>query len=142
MQIHPVVTHLNSIVSITLQPSFVGDVTDASDKGRVAAYGDPQVNLAGNFLDPVGGVFTFSFPVIDYRKGITTELANTTVRFMTQLPITTPPAVQGPLDCITSDPVTAAGIWTTVMGSRILASLTTLRAKTPAQLTSLPDATV
>ncbi len=145
MKIHPVVQHLNSIVSVTLQASFVGDPTDATDKQRIAAYGDPQVNLAGTFIDPVGGTFTFSFPVSEYYKGVTTGMASNPVRFMTQLPIGIPgqPApTQGPLDCITSDPVLAATAWAAVMDTRISDALATLRAYTPAQLTTLPDATV
>lgn len=145
MKIHPVVQHLNSVVTVTLQASFVGDSTDATDKTRIAAYGDPQVNMAGTFVDPVGGTFTFSFPVSDYIKGVTTELASNAVRFMTQLPATVvgqAPAVQGALDCVTSDPILAATAWVSVMDTRIAAALATLRAKTPPQLTTLPDATV
>jgi hypothetical protein len=148
MRLHPVVQHLNSVVTVTLQASFVGGSSaslDATDKSRIAAYGDPKVNLAGTFIDPVGGVFTFAFPVSDYNKGITTELSSSPVNFMTQLPVSVvgqPPVVQGPLDCVTSDPVAAATAWVAVMDTRITDSLAVLRAKTPAQLTTLPDATV
>jgi hypothetical protein len=145
MKIHPVIQHLNSVVTVTLQASFVGDANDSTDKQRITSYGDPKVNMAGDFIDPVGGVFTFSFPVSEYYKGVTTELSNYSVRFMTQLPAGVPGQVaptQGPLDCITSDPILAATTWSTVMGTRIGATLTTLRAKTPATLTTLPDATV
>lgn len=145
MKIHPIIQHLNSVVTVTLQSSFVGDVTDVTDKSRISSYGDPKVNLAGTFTDPVGGAFTFAFPVVDYSKGVTTELYNYPVRFMTQLPIAAlgqPATTQGPLDCITSDPVAAATAWVAVMDTRILAVMTTLRGKTPAQLTTLPDATV
>lgn len=145
MKIHPVVQHLNSVVTVTLQASFVGDANDITDKTRIAAYGDPQVNMAGTFVDPVGGVFTFAFPVSDYVKGITTELSSNSVKFMTQLPATVvgqSPSVQGALDCVTSDPIAAATAWVAVMNTRITASLVALRAKTPPQLTTLPDATV
>lgn len=145
MKIHPVIQHLNSVVTVTLQASFVGDTNDITDKTRIAAYGDPKVNMAGTFVDPVGGIFTFSFPVSDYVKGVTTELASNSVRFMTQLPATMvgqSPAVQGTLDCVTSDPITAATAWVTVMDTRIVAAMAALRAKTPPQLTTLPDATV
>lgn len=145
MKIHPVIQHLNSIVSVTLQASFVGDPNDATDKQRISAYGDPKVNMAGTFIDPIGGIFTFTFPVVEYYRGITTELASYPVRFMTQIPTALPgqtAPVQGPLDCITSDPVLAATAWASIMDSRITASLATLRAKTPVQLTTLPDATV
>lgn len=140
MQIHPIVQHLNSVVSVTLQAMYVGDVNDETDKSRIAAYGDPKVNLAGAFIDPVGGVFTFTFPVSEFYKGITTELAAAPVRFMTQLPVGV--GTQLPTDCITSDPVAAATAWVAVMDSRIEAKMVTLRAKTPAQLTTLPDSTV
>ena len=146
MKIHPIVEHLNSIVTVTLQTSYVGDGTDTTDKQRITSYGDPRINLAGTFQEPLGGPTTFTFPVADYYKGLTTEMANYPVRFMTQLPVALPgqPAtVQGPLDCIVSDPVKAAEVWVTVMEStRIPNALTTLRAKTPAALTTLPDATV
>jgi len=140
MQIHPIVQHLNSVVSVTLQAMYVGDVNDETDKARIAAYGDPKVNLAGTFVDPVGGEFTFTFPISEYSKGITTELAATPVRFMTQLPVGV--GTQLPTDCITSDPVAAATAWVTVMESRIGIKMDLLRAKTPIQLTLLPDATV
>ena len=145
MKIHPVVQHLNSVVTVTLQASFVGDSTDVTDKTRISAYGDPKVNLAGTFVDPIGGTFTFVFPVSDYNRGITTELSSNPVRFMKQLPVASPgqtPYVQGPLDCVTSDPVLAATAWASVMDTRITAALATLRALTPAQLSTLPDATV
>jgi hypothetical protein len=145
MRLHPVIQHLNSVVTVTLQASFVGDSTDITDKTRIAAYGDPQVNMAGTFADPVGGTFTFAFPVSDYIKGVTSELSSNSVRFMTQLPATVvgqAPAVQGALECVTSDPILAATAWVSVMDTRISAAMATLRAKTPSQLTTLPDATV
>ena len=143
MLIHPVVQQLNSIVSIVLQPSFNGDANDATDKQRIAAYGDPKVNMGGVFVDPLDSTFTFNIMATEYWKGISTELPLNTVKFMTQLPssvIGQPPASQGPLDCLTSDPVRAATVWTSVMQTRCGAALTTLRAKTPPQLSTLPDA--
>jgi hypothetical protein len=145
MQIHPVVQHLNGQVMVTLQPSFVGDADDVTDKARILAYGDPKVNLGGTFVDPLDNTFTFALGTPELYKGITTEISNFTAKFMTQLPVGTPgqPAPQqGVLDCITSDPVHAATSYSTVMSTRILDSLTILRAKTPPQLSSLPDSTV
>jgi hypothetical protein len=48
MQVTPVITQANGILSIRLQATFVGDPTDASDKALIAAYGDPQISLVGN----------------------------------------------------------------------------------------------
>jgi len=148
MKIHPVVQHLNNIVTVTLQPSFVGDVTDASDRQRIAAYGDPIVNMSGTFTDSVSmQTFTFSVAGSTYNVGITTALSSSPVRFMSALPVALPgqPAVvQGTLDCITGStvtPVNAATAWAAEMDTRILAAMTSLRAITPAQLTQLPDAT-
>lgn len=145
MKLHPIVQHLNGIVMVTLQAQFVGDATDATDKQRISAYGDPKVNMAGTFVDPLDGTFTFQLGAPEVYKGITTELLSNNVKFMTQLPIGIPgqptPSL-GALDCITSDPTRAAGVYNTVMATRITASMTTLRAKTPTQLTTLPDATI
>ena len=144
MLIHPLVQQLNSIVSVTLQATFMGDATDSTDKQRIAAYGDPKVNMGGVFVDP-NSTFTFSLMAAEYWKGITTELSVNTVKFMTQLPAPVagqPTPKQGPLDCLTSDPVLAATIWTSVMQTNCAAAMANLRAKTPPQLTSLPDATV
>ena len=144
MLIHPLVQQLNSVVSVTLQPSFVGDSTDTTDKQRIAAYGDPKVNLGGSFTDPSDS-FTFTMLSAEYWKGISTELNCNTARFMTQLPPSIPgqpTPKQGPLDCITSDPVHAATYWTTAMQTACGVTMNALRAKTPPQLSSLPDATV
>lgn len=146
MLIHPVVQHLGGIVTVSLQASFVGDETDDDDKIRIAGWGDPKVNLAGSFSVQSGeSTLTFAFPVAEYFKGVTTEMQNSTARFMTQLPVAAlgqPATVQGPLDCVTSDPIVAAEGWASTMDERILFVVDLLRAKDPAQLTTLPDATV
>ena len=47
MQIKAIVSQSNGIISVTLQALFVGDPTDATDKAKIAAFGDPVVNIAG-----------------------------------------------------------------------------------------------
>lgn len=133
---------------VTLQTSFVGGVNgvnDDSDKARIAAYGDPRVNMGGTFTDPTDNTFTFQMGSQENLHGITTEMMNFPARFMVQLPITpagSASSVLGPLDCITSNPVKAATAWNAVMANRIGQAITTLRAKTPPQLSILPDSTV
>lgn len=151
MLIHPVVQHLGGTVTVTLQASFVGGqtgatgATDDSDKARIAAYGDPRVNLGGTFVDPTDALFTFQMGSQENLRGVTTEMMSYPAHFMTQLPITpagSTPSVLGPLDCITSNPVKAATAWSAVMADRIGQAMTVLRAKTPPQLSTLPDSTV
>lgn len=145
MFLHPVVNHLGGIVSVTLQASFVGDATDQTDKERISAYGDPQVNMAGTFVDPGDSSYSFSLGSQEVYRGITTEMLLYPARFMVNLPETTigqPPTVQGPLDSVVMAPTRAASVWSTVMADRITQAMTTLRAKTPAQLTTLPDSTI
>ena len=144
MLIHPVVTQLNSVVSVTLQASFNGAGTDVTDKQRISAYGDPKVNMGGAYVDPMSP-FTFNMMAAEYWKGITTEMSLNTANFMTQLPVGIPGQPvpkQGPLDCITSDPVLAATLWTAAVQVACGSSMTVLRAKTPPQLSTLPDANV
>ena len=144
MLIHPIVVHLNSIVNVTLQASFDGSASDPTDKARISAYGDPKVNMGGSYVDP-HSPFTFNMMAAEYWKGITTEMNLNTAKFMTQLPAGLPgqPAPkQGPLDCITSDPVLAATLWTAAVQVACGSSMTALRAKTPPQLSTLPDASV
>lgn len=145
MLLHPVVSHLGGIVSVTLTGSFVGDDTDATDKQRISAYGDPLVNMAGTFVDPDDEAFLFVMGAPEVYRGITTQLLNSTARFMTKLPVSPagqPATTLGPLDSIVADPVRAATVWSIVMTDRIDQAMTTLRAKTPAQLTSLTDSTI
>lgn len=132
-------------MSVTLQSSFVGDTDDTTDKQRIAAYGDPLVNMAGTFVDPDDSSYSFSLGSQEVYRGITTQMLLYPVRFMTKLPETTlgqPPSVLGPLDAIVADPVRAATVWSAVMSDRILLAMTTLRAKEPAQLISLSDTTI
>jgi hypothetical protein len=121
------------------------DVNDNTDRMHIAAYGDPRVNMAGTFTDPNDNSFAFQLGSQEFLRGVTTEMMNYPVRFMTQLPIApagTSPTVLGPLDCITSDPVKAATAWNLVMAERIGQAMGVLRAKEPPQLSSLPDSTV
>ena len=52
MKIHPVVIQQNGIVSVTMQALFVGGANDATGQQRIEAYGDPVVQLGGQFTDP------------------------------------------------------------------------------------------
>jgi hypothetical protein len=52
MKVHTIVSQANGIISVTLQAMFIGDSTDATDKALMAAFGDPEVNIAGSFTDP------------------------------------------------------------------------------------------
>jgi hypothetical protein len=143
--LHPTVTHQNSIVSLQLTPKFTGDVTDATDQQRIGAYGDPLINLGGTFADPLDGTFTFSTTSSDYYAKLTTELPSKAVRFFKSLPQSTSSQTitqLAPLDIITSDPVRAAGVYNGLIGNRVQAAMTTLRALTPVALTTLPDKTV
>jgi hypothetical protein len=119
MQVEAIVSQSNGIISVTLQALFIGDQTDASDKQKIAAFGDPQVNIAGNFVDPNNPVFTFAFPLTELYVGITTQMSSYTARFMEALPgpinPNQPAPIQGPLDCITVNPSEAATAWANVL---------------------------
>lgn len=163
MNIHPEVTQLNGIVSVSIIAEFIGADTDATDQQRILAYGDPKVNLAGLFTDPNNNAFSFRFPASELYVGVTTQMSAKTARFMTALPA--PPRwqggapawpgqpwgngqqmpyqiEQGVLDCLTTNPIEAATVWAAAIQTAVEAAMTTLRALTPAQLTSLPDATI
>jgi len=157
MRIHPSVVHQNGIVSVTIRASFIGDSTDITDQQRIQAYGDPTVNLGGLFTDPADSTFNFTFPASELYTGVTTDMQNHTARFMKVQPQAQPTALSytiyqpvpqfnpfgpGNLDCVISDPVRAATIWAAAIDTRIQALMVTLRAKSPAQLVTLPDATV
>jgi hypothetical protein len=133
MQIHPQVSQANGIISVKLIASFVGDATDAEDTANIAAFGDPQVNLAGTFADPNNLAFTFLFPATDIYVGITTQMAGRVARFMLALPRAgnpnQPAPIQGELDCITTNPSEAAEAWYTVMCTRIQQQMNILRQK-------------
>lgn len=145
MIVHPVVTHQNSIVSLQMTAKFTGDVTDADDQKRIAAYGDPLINMGGTFVDPLDPTFTFNTASSDYYVKMTTEMSSKAIRFFKALPQTAQgqtTAQLSALDVITTDPVRAAGIYNEQVGNRIQAAMVSLRALTPVALTTLPDKTV
>ena len=115
LKIHPVVIQQNGIVSVTMQALFVGGANDATGQQRIEAYGDPVVQLGGQFTDPGNPSFSFPSPAAELYAGLTTQLASHTARFMTALPSATlpgwPPPAQGQLDSITANPVQAATVW-------------------------------
>lgn len=115
MQIKAVVAQANGIISVTLVALFVGDPTDQTDKAKIAAFGDPVVNIAGNFVDPNNPSFTFAFPTTELWVGVTTLMSSQTARFMEALPgpqnPNQPAPTQGPLDCVTQNPSEAATAW-------------------------------
>lgn len=145
MKIHPEVTHLNGIVSVSLKAQFLGDATDADDRARMSAYGAPLINLGGQFSgvgDPAP-VYVTGAPEVWVK--LDTELSGKVTRFMTRLPDAVagqPTPVQGPLDVITPDPVAAATAYVTAIQARIASAMGVLRLKTPVKLSSLPDTTV
>lgn len=149
MQINPILTQANGVISIVLQPAFVGSPSDASDKAKIAAFGDPVVNIAGSFVDPNNPSFTFAFPTTEMWVGITQQLSSQTVRFMEALPSNVnpnqPAPVQGPLDCITVNPSEAAQAWYYVMAqsgpnSRIGQAMAQLRSNMI--VPTLPSSTI
>lgn len=145
MKIHPEIVHLNGVVSVVLKPQFLGDPTDADDRARIAAYGDPKVNMGGQFAgtgDPAP-IYTTGAPEV--WVALTTEMPSKVVRFMTRLPdavLGQPAPAQGPLDVITTDPVAAATVYVAAIQARIASAVGALRLKSPAKLVSLPDTTV
>ncbi len=126
MKINPIVTQANGIISVTLQATFVGDITDASDKQKIAAFGDPQVNIAGSFADPSNPSFTFQFPTTELWVGVTTQLSSQIARFMEALPRSQNPnqaaPIQGPMDCVTNNPSEAAQAWYNVIAGNGVSS--------------------
>ena len=145
MIVHPVVTHQNSVVSLQMTVKFTGEVTDADDQKRIAAYGDPLVNMGGTFVDPLDSAFSFNTASSDYYAKLTTEMSSKAIRFFKALPQTAPgqtTAQLSALDVITTDPVRAAGVYNEQVGNRIQSAMVSLRALTPVALTTLPDKTV
>lgn len=144
MKIHTLVQQANGVITVTLQPSFVGDLNDTTDKALIAAFGDPEANIAGSFIDPNNSAFTFQFPTTENYVGITTELSGQVARFMLALPTSTVPGqpspTQGPMDCVTSNPSQAAVAWQQVVVTRITQAFAALRAKT--LVPSIADVTV
>lgn len=137
MQVKAIVSQSNGIISVTLQALFVGDPTDATDKAKIAAFGDPQVNIAGSFADPNNPSFTFQFPTTELWVGVTTQMSSYTARFMEALPApqnpNQPAPIQGPLDCVTVNPSEAAQAWANVImmpgTGRIAQAMMALRAQ-------------
>jgi hypothetical protein len=119
MRLNAIVSQANGIISVTIQALFVGDPTDATDKAKIAAFGDPVVQIAGNFSDPSNPSFTFQFPLTELWVGITTQLSSQTARFMEALPSpqnpNQPAPIQGPLDCVTQNPSEAATAWANIL---------------------------
>ena len=119
MKLNAVVSQANGVISVTIQALFVGDPTDPTDKQKIAAFGDPVVNIAGTFADPSNPTFTFQFPLTEMWVGVTTQLSSQTVRFMEALPSPVnpnqPAPIQGPLDCVTQNPSEAATAWANIM---------------------------
>lgn len=144
MRVHPVVSHLSGVVTVSLQAQFIGEANDTPDRAKIQSYGDPIVNLGGTFTDPGDPLFSFSTGSAVVQTGITQGMQSMTAQFMTTLPAAIPgkPApVQGPLDIITPDPARAALIWRNELVARITVSVNNLRAQS-SPLTTLPDATV
>src|SRR5271168_4741518 len=135
MLLTPIVTQANGIISVVIQATFNGAPTDQSDKALIAAFGDPVVNIAGNFVDPNNPSFTFAFPLTELYVGITTQMSSYTAQFMEALPgpqnPNQPAPVQGPLDCITVNPSEAATAWANILmmpgSGRIAQSMQQLR---------------
>jgi hypothetical protein len=146
MQLVPIVTHLDGIVTVAMDLRFVGNTLDSDDQARVQAYGDPLVNLAGTFTDPADPTFFFSTAANELWVKMTQEMRGFPGRFMVVMPNPRPGEratfAPGPLDVITIDPVRAAGLWATAIQDRCNTAISALRLKTPVKLTSLPTRTV
>lgn len=117
-----------------IQALFVGDMTDSTDKALIAAFGDPEVNLAGTFTDPNNPAFTFQFPTTQNYVGITTQMSSITAQFMLALPgpqnPNQPAPIQGPMDCITTNPSEAAVAWFNIIVASIRQAMLNLRMQT------------
>jgi hypothetical protein len=160
MKVTSVLTQANGIIKVQMIASFVGDSTDAGDQARIAAFGDPLVNLSGVFTDPNNPQFSFTFPDSQFFVGITTMMQNFPARFMIQLPVEPFPGEhfnpfglsqswnpfapgicrndhfphlrQGALDSVNTNPSEAASVWIAQIETRITTAMTALRALTPA----------
>jgi hypothetical protein len=134
MQINPTVSQYNGIISVKISCVFVGAITDVSDRQLISAYGDPQINVAGTFTDPSNPVFTFAFPTTQLYLGVTSQLSSQVANFMLALPGPSnpnqPSPIQGPLDCVTTNPREAADAWYAIMCTSIQNAMTALRAQT------------
>jgi hypothetical protein len=133
MLVHTVIGQNSGIISVVIQAIFNSQPSaqqDSIDKAKIGAFGDPKVNIAGNFTDPNNNQFVFQFPTTELYVGITTELSSQTARFYTALPNAPAgqaPPTQGPLDCITPNPSEAAQAWVSVITSRISQAMAALR---------------
>jgi len=74
VKVHTNVTQANGVISLTVQVTFVGDMTDTNDQALIAALGEPEVNIAGMFTDPSDPTFTFHMPTTELYTGVTTQL--------------------------------------------------------------------
>jgi hypothetical protein len=132
MKIHTVITQANGIISVQLQATFVGDSTDATDRALIAAFGDPQVNVAGSFTDPNNLAFTFQMPTSEKFVGVT-QLTTLSARFMLALPAGSnpnqPAPIQGPLDVVTPNPSEAAQAWAAIVTNRVRQAMQSLRSQ-------------
>lgn len=146
-----IVTSINrdlaGIVSAeTISTTVVVTAVALGVAGNALNFVDASSNLSMDGNGKLGGtqagrdVLTFRFGAAEVWKGVTTQMAASPVRFMTQLPLGS--TGQGPTDAIVADPVEAATVWTEEMVIRISDAMTTLRAKSPSQLITLPDSTV
>ena len=157
MRISNNVTQSNGVILVTMTATFVGDSADASDKQKIAAFGDPLVNLAGRTLvDPNSPSFVFGFQTNELNVGLTTQMQNFVARFLTNLPpVPAPPPGQpvspswfqherhrehheqgvpqlGPLDCVVLNDAAqneAVTAWVAIMVQRIQAAMAILRAQ-------------
>lgn len=131
MKVQAIVTQANGIIQMKIQALFVGDMTDSTDKALIAAFGDPEVNLAGTFTDPNNPAFTFQFPTTQNYVGITTQMSSITAQFMLALPgvqnPNQPAPIQGAMDCITTNPSEAAVAWFNVIAAAIRQQMLALR---------------
>ena len=140
MRIHPLVNHINGIITLQFSIQMVGDLTDADDRARMSAYGEPLINLGGVFSNgALPSPIKLSTGSPEVWASLVSELPTRKVRIFS---VTPQGAGVGPLDILTADPVAAAAIYVTAIQARIAAAMTTLRQQTPTQLTTLPDTVV
>ena len=134
MKVQAAVTQANGVIQVKIQALFVGDMTDATDKALIGAFGDPEVNIAGSFNDPNNPVFTFMFPSTQNYVGITTQMSSQIAQFMMALPQVQnpnqPAPIQGAMDCITTNPSEAATAWFNVVATNIRQQMINLRSQT------------
>jgi hypothetical protein len=158
MRVSNTITPSNGVILVTMSATFVGDPTDPSDKQKIAAFGDPIINMSGRVLvDPNNPSFTFGFQSDQLNVGLTTTMQNYTAQFLTGLPpVPAPPPGQpvvpnwfdthrhrdyreagvpllGPLSSVVANEASqneAAQAWIGIMVSRIQAAMAILRSQT------------